>query len=475
MAPLLSERVFSDTPVRFFAILTWRHSRRYIDLLDAIEEMQRRRHGGGLTRAEVLDAAERILALSPPVDAGDGPSEEGATLSAPEMLRQLVHAGWLDEPRRHDYQRVYFLDGRAELLLDCLRRMAYPEKVTFTDKLHLACTRLQDEAAFVDHPLSDLEACLDNLRYGLQELRSLQQGVARLTQRQLKSDSLKENLRVLYDDFSENIGQRCYKQLIALDLPLRLPLVRENLHAIEANPMIRARMEGQLAERRPDLSAEEVEAHVRDNLREAIELLDGVEPQAEAVDRRAADFARRSFARFRYLQEVSSGRRTEVRTMFEEINERYAGERLGDLPEALELPDLRVPSVGLLGGLDSLAVPQGARRSGIRRPLEEDDFDLGYDAAVDEMALNINSSLTVLRANRFVRGLGVGPAGLSSAELVPGVQEWLLELAGLLLHAETTDSDYRVASRREFDEEPPRDLVGDHRIDRFHLSMKADV
>jgi hypothetical protein len=251
--------------------------------------------------------------------------------------------------------------------------------------------------------------------------------------------------------------------------------VRENLHAIEANPMIRARMEGQLAERRPDLSAEEVEAHVRDNLREAIELLDGVEPQAEAVDRRAADFARRSFARFRYLQEVSSGRRTEVRTMFEEINERYAGERLGDLPEALELPDLRVPSVGLLGGLDSLAVPQGARRSGIRRPLEEDDFDLGYDAAVDEMALNINSSLTVLRANRFVRGLGVGPAGLSSAELVPGVQEWLLELAGLLLHAETTDSDYRVASRREFDEEPPRDLVGDHRIDRFHLSMKADV
>jgi len=65
MAPLLSGRVFSDTPVRFFAILTWRHSRRYIDLLDAIEEMQRRRHGAGLTRSEVNDAAERIMAASP--------------------------------------------------------------------------------------------------------------------------------------------------------------------------------------------------------------------------------------------------------------------------------------------------------------------------------------------------------------------------------------------------------------------------
>jgi hypothetical protein len=334
---------------------------------------------------------------------------------------------------------------------------------------------LQDEDAFVDHPLSDLEACLDNLRYGLQELRSLQQGVARLTQRQLKSDSLKENLRVLYDDFSENIGQRCYKQLIALDLPLRLPLVRENLHAIEANPMIRARMEGQLAERRPDLTTDQVEAHVRDNLREAVDLLDGVEPQAEAVDRRAADFARRSFARFRYLQEVSSGRRTEVRSLFETINEIYQGERLGDLPEALELPDLRLPNVGLLSGLDSLAVPQGARRVGIRRPIEDDDYDLGYDAAVDEMALNINSSLTVLRANRFIRELEIGPDGLSSADLSPTEQEWLLEIAGLLLHAETTDSDYRVLSRREFDEEPPSDLVGEHRIDRFHLSMKADV
>src|SRR5690606_33960499 len=135
---MLSERVFNDTPVRFLAILTWRHGRRYIDLLDRIEEMQRRRHGAGLTRTEVLEACERVLAEGGADDSSDDPAEETSPPpTPPEMLRQLVQAGWLDEPRRNDYQRVYFLDSRAELLLDCLRRMAYPEKVTFTDKLHL--------------------------------------------------------------------------------------------------------------------------------------------------------------------------------------------------------------------------------------------------------------------------------------------------------------------------------------------------
>lgn len=487
LRPMLSERVFSDTPGRFFALLSSRHARRFIDVLDVLEELQRRRHGGGLTRQEVMDAAERVLGeaagqtgqagLSADTAEADGDDDAPATLTAAEMLRQLVHAGWLEEPRRNDYQRVYFVDGRAELLLESLRRMAFPEKVTFTDKLHLACTRLQDPNAFQDHPLSDLEACLENLRYGIQELRGLQQGVARLTQRQMKSDSLRENLRVLYDDFSDHIGQRCYKQLIALNLPLRLPLVRENLHAIEANPIVRARMEAQLAERRPDLSPEEVENQIRDQLRDAIDLLDSVEPQADAVDQRAADFARRSFARFRYLQEVSSGRRAEMRALFEAVNEACQGagpgERPGELPESLDLPALRLPCAALLAGLDSLSIPQGTRRAGTRRPIEADlEFDEFYDAAIDEMADNINSSLTVLRANRFAAQLGIGSEGISSDQLDPDHEEWLLELAGLLLHAETLDASYLVHSPRENGEEPARDLLAGHFIDRFQLTQK---
>ena len=32
-----------------------------------------------------------------------------------EMLRQMLQSEWLEEPKRSDYQRVYYLDSRAEL------------------------------------------------------------------------------------------------------------------------------------------------------------------------------------------------------------------------------------------------------------------------------------------------------------------------------------------------------------------------
>ena len=174
-----------------------------------MEEVQRLRHGTGLTRQELIGICDEVISNAPPLQLDDpantSENEEESKLTPAEMLRHMLKYEWLEEPKRSDYQRVYYLDSRAELLLECLRKMAYPEQIAFTDKLHLVCTRLMDPEAFTEHPLADLESCADNLRYGLQELRSMQQGMARLTQRQLKSDSLKENLQVLYDDFSENI------------------------------------------------------------------------------------------------------------------------------------------------------------------------------------------------------------------------------------------------------------------------------
>lgn len=473
----LSKQIFQDTPSRFFAVLTWRYGRLYIDALDKIESIQRHRHGVGLTRPELIQVCDDIIsggfdAIEPSEDG----SEDHSHITPPEMLRQMLQSEWLEEPKRSDYQRVYYLDSRAELLLECLRRMAYPEQVSFTDKLHLVCSRIMDKDAFEEHPLSDLEACTDNLRYGLQELRSMQQGMARLTQRQLKSDSLKENLRVLYDDFSENIGQRAYKSLIDLNIPVRLPLAREQLNLIQSNPTIVAKMELQLQKRRPELTEDEVVSSVQDALSNTANMLESVEPQADAVDRRAADFARRSFARFRYLQEVSSGRRSEVRELFEHINERYAECKITALPEKLDLPSLKIPAVSMLAGADSLFTPRNIRKKGEQHPLDDfyDDDDSIF--ALEEMSNNINSSLTTIRANRFFRELNVNQDGLECKDLPTDVEQWLLNTVGLLLHSDTLESEYDITTPRDdssHDLLPEPSPVEEMLLDTFTIHPKA--
>jgi len=404
----LSNHIFDDTPADFFGVLTLRYGRYYIDALDKIEERQRLRHGVGITREELIDLCQRVIdagSLSN-VEAGAevAGSEEGGEpeekITAAAMLRYMLKCNWLEEPRRNDYLRVYYLDNRAEILLDCLRKMAYPENVTFTDKLHLVCSRIQDAEAFTTHPLSDLESCMDNLRYGLQD-----------------------------------IGQRCYKSLVDLDIPIRLPLVREKLDEIQNSPTVVAQMEIELQKRRPELTDQEVTERISRNLKEAMVMLESVEPQSEAVDRRAADFARRSFARFRYLQEVSSGRRSEVRSVFELINERYADCKMASLPEDLDLPKLNIPSVGLLSGTDSLFIPRTTRAKGERVPLTEYmDYDADSEFAMDEMADNINSSLTTLRANDYYHSLKVPKKGLRSDKLKIESEEDILDIVGLLLH-----------------------------------------
>lgn len=474
--------------MHFFAVLTWRHSRQYIDALDRIEEIQRLRHGTGLNRDELLSVCEQVLQETPLVSTEEQKaitpdtardfnqieanqhSSDDRFLSPASMLRQMLKCQWLEEPKRSDYQRVYYLDSRAELLLDCLRRMAHPEQVNFTDKLHLVCTHLKDESTFSQRPLSDLEACNDNLRYGLQELRSMQQGMARLTQRQLRSESLKENLQVLYDDFSENIGQHCYKSLVSLDLPLRIPEVQQKLDSILKNPMIISQMEAELQKRRPELSPADLTKRVTEKLRETADMLESVEPQAQGVDRRAADFARRSFARFRYLQEVSSGRRSQIRELFEHINKQYAECKMAAMPEALDLPALKIPSVGLLAGLESLSKPRSNQKIESERvPLGQDVERSDTNIALSAMSETINNSLNALRANRYYQSLNVPSSGLNVADIPTDGEEWLLDIAGLLVNSETKESHYEITTPKEQGEETSQHRKEEYLIDDFTI------
>jgi hypothetical protein len=49
---------------------------------------------------------------------------------------------------------------------------------------------------------------------------------------------------------------------------------------------------------------------------------------ADKIDRRTADFTRRSLARFRCLQHVTGERRTELKGFFEQVSRLAAGKRI---------------------------------------------------------------------------------------------------------------------------------------------------
>ena len=88
---------------------------------------------------------------------------------------------------------------------------------------------------------------------------------------------------------------------------------------------LRIKMQSEVMRREPALSTEAANARVQLRLNELDEMLHQVEPLADAIDRRTAEFARRSQARFRYLQETTSENRARVQTFFETLNHHFAG------------------------------------------------------------------------------------------------------------------------------------------------------
>ena len=221
-------------------------------------------------------------------------------------------------------------------------------------------------------------------------------------------------------------------------------------------------------------------ARVRLRLDELAELLHQVEPLADAIDRRTAEFARRSQARFRYLQETTSENRARVQDFFEALNRQFAGERLAALEEAgVEFPGLRLHDLRLLAGMESLFTPRLRKAAAEIEPLEEALLDEeGHDRAIAQLEGNMRDSLTVNRANRFVSGLpGKTGARYGSTDLLREHihnDEDVADLLACLLHARSTDAHYALELEREV-----RDADGsefdrklNYRIERFTLVKK---
>jgi hypothetical protein len=236
------------------------------------------------------------------------------------------------------------------------------------------------------------------------------------------------------------------------------------------------KMQAEVMRRDPAVSAETAHSRVRLRLEELEQLLESVVPVADAVDRRTAEFTRRSLARFRYLQETTSESRAQVQAFFEALNLHGAGRRVAEMDdEAAEFPALRLHDARLMAGLESLYTPRLQRGVGEIAPLDEEATDDERDAALRRVQSALRDSLTVARANRFVEALlPERGARMSSAEIPLRCDDDLADLIACLLHARAADARYRVEVPATTDESavPEFDAKLNRRIERFTLSRR---
>jgi hypothetical protein len=462
----LSSALYHELRPEFFRVLCSEDSRIYVDALDALE-----RAFADAPRGIERDDAVAIVEQA--VDqAGGGDARERARTA----LDYLESAGWIESEQGNDWQRSIHFHPNGQAMMLTLRRLAFPEGVSFSDKLVNVCTTLANRDALTAEPWAQVESCVALLQAGIAELRRMQKDIERHTRHQLSVATMRENLSVLFDQFAERIGHACYAELVHSRLPLRLAEARRAVSELGIAPDLMEKMQGEVMRREPAVSAESVMTRVRLRLDELEQLLESVVPVADAVDRRTAEFTRRSLARFRYLQETTSESRAQVQAFFEALNQHGAGRRVVELDdEAAEFSALKIHDARLFGGLESLCTPRLQRSVGEIAAMDDEATEGEREDAMRRVQAALRDSLTVARANRFVDDL-LPPqtTSISSAEIPLRCDEDIADLIACLLHARAADARYRVvvpaaaddAAESEFDSKLNR------RFERFTLSRK---
>ena len=482
---VLAAQLFCEVRPDFFRLLAGPLARLYVDALDSLEREASQRNQG-LDRAEALALVEQVVEQHGDLAGTDDELISAATSNrerARAVLDTLRASGWLQEEERSDWQRLVFFDPNGTVLLHALRRIAFPEAAVFSDKLVNVCATLSRGGevnldALHEDPWAQVETCVANLQAGLAELRSMQKSIERHTKQQLAATSLKENLALLYDQFAERIGRTCYAQLVHSRLPTRLSETHRALESLSSHADLLTKMQSEVMRREPALSAEEAMSRVRLRVNELEEMLQQIEPLADTIDRRTAEFARRSQARFRYLQETTSENRARVQTLFETLNQHFSGWRVTDIDAlALEFAALALHDARILGGLESLYTPRLRRAAGEIEPLEDEDPRYA-DRALAQLESNLRDSLTVSRANHFIAALpGKSGTTWSSDELLRQHvhnDEDVADLIACLLHAQSADACFEVQVPRRESEADTGDFDAklQYRIERFTLVKK---
>jgi hypothetical protein len=484
MIPLAAQ-LFREVRPDFFRVLSGPLARLYVDALDALEREASRR-SQGLDRAEAVALVEQVVELHQDALAASDelvPADNSSRERARTVLETLRACGWVQEEERTDWQKLIYFNSNGAILLQALRRIAFPEADVFSDKLVNVCATLSRAGeinldALQEEPWAQIETCASNLESGLAELRSMQNSIERHTRQQLAASSLKENLELLFDRFSERIGRTCYAQLVHARLPTRLSEAGKALESLGAHADLLTKMQSEVMRREPALSHEAAMAKVRLRLNELEEMLLQIEPVADMIDKRTAEFARRSQARFRYLQETTSENRARIQAFFETLNRHFAGRRVAEIDALqIELPPLAIHEAQVPGGLESLYTPRLRRAAGEIEPLDDED-PRHADRALAQLESNLRDSLTVNRANHFIANLP-GPKGAA----IPSDQllrehvhndEDIADLIACLLHARSGDARFEVSvPRRESEADQGEfDAKLQYKIERFTLIKK---
>ena len=328
--------------------------------------------------------------------------------------------------------------------------------------------------AFAKEPFTHLDNCLKGAAEGLRELRGMEKSIERFTRQQLEARTLGEIYGVVFDKYAEQVGHACYAGLVRAQLPARLDAARERIRQIIADTDLLHKMQAELM-RRDGSEAAPAMARVRNHLQELEDKLDFVQPLADEIDHRTAEFTRRSLARSRYLQEVVGERRGQIKEFFEKIDQAFPGRRLVDLDELTELPPLLLPNAKLLAGRDSLYEPPRRRTLEENAPVDDEVTEAMRDQAKAQLGGAMRNSLTVARANRFIAQLPGGKGTrIASKDLPLRNDDDMDDVVALLLHAESSEARYRVeAPSANDDSSPPeRDHKLTYHIDRFFVIKK---
>jgi hypothetical protein len=468
--------LYSELNPKFFSVLTGPNARLLLDAVDALErEMPAR--GDAMERPEALEIIDRVFASGAVLqeEAEEAPAGTGTEPPASQVLRRLIAAGWLEEEKRSDYRRLLFLEPAAQTLLEALRTVVSQTVTSFTGKLRLVCDRL----AALRFPHSrmeiiweELKNCLTQTRAGLRELRMIRKQVERYAQRQLKTATIAAALDLLYNEFAAQITQQCYRELIHAKLPERLREAAEGLRSLEHDDVALQHLHADFLRTNPDSPGA-----MQEILRTIEELsisLGDVEPTADRMDGSAADFARRSRSRIRYIQDVGSSRRQQVKFIFDFVRGQPAHVRFADLEDTLNLPPLRLADTGLLGGT-SLAKGRKSARPASQLPVAAALNEQERKESLREMEKNMRNALRLDRANRFVDRLDLqrGESVASSQMKIHGEDD-VLDVISCLVFAPAGGANYRLRTHRETQPQAPvlKDLKSGFAIERFEIEKK---
>ena len=466
----------------FFRVLAGSQAGVYVDVLDALEREADQRNEG-MSRVDALAVVSEVLSQHPdfvPEDPESDLQAQFVNLPLREKARRVLdhlakpEIGWVLDEQLLNWDRVIRFDAHGVTLLDALRKIARPDAAVFTDKLQGVCAALANHGAFADAPFVHLENCLALARGGLGELRGIEKSLKRLTERQREAATLGQIYGVVFDQYAEQIGRTCYAELVRARLPVRLDEARDRIRTLLADPELLHRMQHEVM-RRDGLEPPTAMARVRNRLDELARVLELVPSLADEIDRRTAEFTRRSLARSRYLQEVVGERRGQMKALFERINEAFSGRRLSDLDDLLNLPPLLLPEARLLAGRDSLYEPPRLRTLEENAPVDDEVSESQRSRAKAQLGAVVRDSLTVARANRLVEKLAGGKgARIASIELPVHNEDDLADVIAVLLHAESAEARYRIEVPGVLTDvaEGQLDRKLNYRLDRFFVIKK---